>query len=228
MAIALVQANGATASGTAPAVTLGATPTNGNLLVASIAYGAAQATLTITGWTPGTLTSGGSGGSARAVRMFYKIASGDSATVTAAGASSNTWVISVAEYSGVDATTPLLVESSQLNISGTVTTPSVTPTASKAVVACCGIGVHSSTATFSAEAISGTGVGTVTERTDTGGGSTMSACLFDGLTASTSGAYAGSATSATAAVGVGAIMVFQAAAASGSTYTKAGHGVEHG
>ena len=213
MAIAFVQAKAINGSSTAPAVTLDAAPTNGNLLVCFIGVGAAQATMTITGWTPGTLISGGSGGSARAGRMFYKIASGDSATVTGALASSNEWVITVAEYSGVDATTPLLVELSQLNISGVNTTPSVTPTGGLAAVVCCGLGVHVNTVSYSAEAISGTGIGTVTERTDTAGASTFSACSFDGFTSSTSGAYQGSGTPSAAGVGVGAVMVFRAAAA---------------
>jgi hypothetical protein len=215
VAITFIQAkeNGST-TGTSASATFTSAPTAGNLLVAWVISNTTTVITNAGGWTPMTSSAGGTGGSTRSFRGFYKIAAVGESSSPAFAVGSGAWGLVILEYQGVDGVTPLLIENSQLNASGTVTTPTVTPTASKEVVISFALGTSAGTnTTFSAEQINASATG-VNERADVGAGAHGGkACdaAADLFVASTTGTYQGSATASAAGVGAGGIAIFQAA-----------------
>lgn len=130
MAIAAVQrkAKGATAAAT---VSIGAgdawaTPTAGNLLVAS---GNADATITMTtaGFTAGPSIVDGNG-----AYTWYKLAAGTESTITITPSSAADTVLTVAEYSGVLSSTPDTSNTATIAGSPGTTTTSVSVTTTAA------------------------------------------------------------------------------------------------
>lgn len=209
---ARVQAKGAGGSSAAPSVTLDAAPAQGNVLVAFV-FSTSTTAITGSGWTLGTSQGTGTGGSTRAGRMLWKIAgAGESATQTLAAGNAS-WAMVLAEYSGIDTTTPLNVQNSTAPASSsTLTTPTVTTTANSnggVVVAAGGV---RTVATYSAETVNSSATG-VSEAAEAAPASAASSAVWDlfvsNLTATT---YSGAATASAAAVQVTAIAVFNAAA----------------
>lgn len=103
MAWTKVQDNGARATSGALSVTLGATPTAGNLLVAFFGWNGSSSTYTPpAGWTVAKQWNGPSGFGA----IWYKIAgAGESPTVSTTPPSGNQYDLHVAEFSGGSAPT---------------------------------------------------------------------------------------------------------------------------
>jgi hypothetical protein len=218
VAIAFVQSklalNASTVTTISAVFTTG--PIQGNLIVGCVMVPAAVGAFTTTGFTQGTAQSLGSGGTTRAGVMFWKVAgAGESSTVTATWTGTTTPLLIIGEYSGVDQTTPLLAQTSVANASGTTITGAATPGTGKVAVAVCALQVRTVSTSWSAEAISGTNVGAVTEREDNTVGNEGCA-LFDGfISATDTGTYQGSGTPSAAGVGLGFIAVFQAAVVAG-------------
>lgn len=218
MAIAHVQSKGAVGTNTVPTVVLTAAPTSGNLLVVVGISGTTTLLTMAAGWTPVDAgQTGGSGGTTRAIRAWYKIAAGESATIAAAANPGGTWGFVCAEYSGVDTTTPLIGGASQQNVSSTSQpTPSVTPTAGKSAVGIIVTHVKANSVAWSAETLGGTAMN---ERVDQPSTTTSTSHqLSDLLVASTSGAYAGASTSSVAATGQGYTMFFQEAIVAATSF----------
>ena len=206
------------AAGSSMSITI-PTPTAGNMMVLWVAQ-AAVGTLTITspsGWTTMENVNAGSGSTTRSFRGFYKIAgAGETTSVSLSSTASNVWCAGYGEWSGVGPNTVLdntQEEDAQTNASGTVNTPSMTPSpggyAALVTFAC----YDRASATFSAPAVSGSNVGAITERVDTvqndGGGAGQSIIVAEGNISNVSGAYQGSATASTAGVGAGGIAIFK-------------------
>jgi hypothetical protein len=217
MALAFVQSKSANGASASPAVTLNSAPISGHLLVAAIA--SSGETITITGWTALTIASqSGPVAVDYSIRLFYKKSDGSETTVT--GSTENVgWTMAVAEYSGVDTTTQLDVENSQLTASGTThTTPTVTPTSSVERLLVFATTANAGSRTWSTEQVNGSATG-VNERED----NTQSATtlqLSDLIITSTSGSYNAVATvSGAAAVGAAAIAMFKSSGVSDDTVT---------
>lgn len=126
MAFAAVQRKSKGTVATSVAIGSGdgwATPTSGNLLVASAN---SDSTVTMSGWTSGPSVVDGNG-----AYVFYKTSAGTESTVTATPSGSADIVLTVCEYSGNTATPFDVSNSSTIaSSSGTVTTStSVTTTA---------------------------------------------------------------------------------------------------
>lgn len=224
MAIAFVQSkNGTGTTGANSTVSLTSPATVGNLLILSLSRGQNLAD-TFTGYTG--LTSVGVGGTTLThLQMFYKVATGGEQVVSSAtGAQSGGWSLNALEYSGTDTVAPLDIDNAQTNASGTVATPTVTPTASVVRLVVFTTFVKAN-ATFSAEQINASATG-VTERLDAGGANSSGQQVSDLFVASTSGTYNGTATASTNAAGAGAIAIFKplasVAVASGSTLMMMG------
>lgn len=202
----LVQHKSATGSSLVPAAVFTSPPASGNLLVADVsvngAVGSPTLSMTSAGWT--ALTAAGN--TTRAVRKFWKPAGGsESSTVTAASSATGAWTIDIAEYATGGLTINAPTESSQMNISGTSTTPIVTPTAGLAALVHCFVG-ENVTSTYSAQKVNASATGVNVEESPTR--ATASGTMFDLVVASTSGTYQGSATPGTASAGQSAIAVF--------------------
>lgn len=212
---ALVQKKSAVGSSGNGSVTFDATPTQNNLLVAMIfCANATTITMSSGGWTALTSVATGSGGSARAFRMFYKIAGAGESTTVSTTNGNNSWVLTVAEYSGIDTTTPKNVENAQSNASGNAqTTPTVTPTGSGDILIVCAGGARVNSNFVDAQ-INGSATGVTDEEDNAsagGGGATLD--FYDKLVTGFSGAYQGSTSVGTAAVGAGGIAIFNQVAA---------------
>lgn len=183
---------------------LGATAAAGNLLVAFATNSTATPNNVPAGWTD-LGSASASGGTARSCRMVYKVSDGTETGITFS-ANGSGWI---AEYSGVDQTTPNIggTANCQVTAAGTShATLSITPTAGKSAIVICGLAVRGNP-TWSAEAVSGSNVGTVTEERDVG------QALADALITSTTGAYSGSGTSSLNLTGMTGIAIFQEAGA---------------
>lgn len=212
----------------APQLIFTSTPTQGNLLVAAL-FTSATLTITMTssGWTAlSNNGSAGSGGSARSIRMFYKIAgASESTTVTFSTAGqSQQYSAWIAEYPNIDNVTPLNIDNNAVGASSqTQSTPTVTPTGSAEGLVICAGGIRVAS-TWSTEKVNSSTTN-VTEREDAESGSLTSICLYDLDVASLSGTYAGSALSAgSASVGASAIAIFNVSASSVTT-TKTETGI---
>lgn len=211
MAISRVQAHNSAASGTSASDTLTASPSEGNLLIAWVWSFAATEIVENTGtWSQGTSVVAGSGSTARASKMFWKIAgAGESATITCTVGSGN-WRIDHIEYSnsnGWDLTNPRDVGDAQDNATVTPNfTPTVTPTQGIEALVVLGMAVRAANATFSAEQVNGSATGVVEELD----GSGLALCTL--IVASTSGSYQGQGTSSQPnATGAGCIGIFKGA-----------------
>jgi hypothetical protein len=205
----LVQQSSNTGTGDQPTVTLGNTPTQNNLLVAFV--GSAQnfaLTAVSSGWTALTGLNTGAGGSQVSARVFYKIAgSSESTTFTAQSSGSNGWNASILEYRGINITTPLNAENIQVTASGTThATPNVASSGAGAGLIVAMAFARVNTTTFSGQQINSSSTG-VTEQLDFGG-TNASTTVYDRHIGSLSGSYQGQATSATSAVGAGALVIF--------------------
>lgn len=212
MAIAHVKSNiVAGASSTAPACSFlaGGTATANNLLVTG-AYSASNAALTApAGWTPGTLVTGGSGGTANAFGMAYKVAAGGETTATwTSGA--NVWDCWIAEYSGVAIVSPLDVQNAvAITTAGTVKTVTVTGATAGERLVVLGLAARG-ISSFATERVDSSTTG-VTERQDVGTSITLA--LADFMSASLSaGSHTGDGT-AGSLVGAAGIMIFKGASA---------------
>lgn len=160
------------------------------------------------------------GSTPRGIRGAYRCVSGDSATVSLSLSSTN-WILQVVELSGV---TALTGGATQLNASGTNNTPSVTPTAGSSGIAVFCLSVKSNQ-TYSAQAMSGSNVGTVSERQDAQNPAVASTLTIVTAPVTTvTGAYQGSGTPTGNAAGSGGLGFFR----SGTVSLKTGHGQEHG
>lgn len=204
MALTRVQTgSGGASSGTA-AVTFGAAPAVGDLMVAYVSV--AQTMTATNGFTRLTVATQGT----RQGAFFWKVAvSGDTASSTV-NVCTQTSAVWGAEGDSWNASTgwpasPVNGENSQAVASTTsYTTPSITPTTTgrESVVSTSYVSTTAGR-TWSAEAVSGSNVGTITEVIDT-----TSAALADGAISSVTGSYQGSATLSGAAAGIGAIAIF--------------------
>jgi len=217
MAISFVQsASVAVTSGTSGNVVLGVTPTNGNLLIGwqAIDQGAVTPT-TPSGWTPlGEIFQ--SGGGTLRCEMFYKIASGDSATIAFGAGSAAQWVAGVCEYSPGGGTWALLVEDGEAEASAnSYTTPAVDPTDGVTAITVCAAGMDADNGVTSNNRVNGSTSG-VSQRINrsnaTGTGATVA--MWDLIEASTvAGSYTGSVDFTTTNVGCSQIAVFSAVTA---------------
>jgi epidermal growth factor receptor substrate 15 len=202
-----------------PTVVLGAAPTQNNLLVAMVWSGSLSGGSTQTantGWTqltvehPQVAVTGA---------LYWKVAgASESATqvpATISGLTSD-WAVVMAEYYGIVTSSPVLTEAA--GIHGTPTTTHTagprTPTAGYNALVVCAAGTVNNTATWSAETVSGTGMGTVTERGEaiaSGQGDCVLWDAFTSLNTSTSGSYSGTATSSISVIDSTHIAIFQGA-----------------
>jgi hypothetical protein len=167
---------------------------------------ASTASVTFTapsGWNGGTAVSA-SGGSARGMQMSWKISAGTETGAISPASGSPTNCVMV-EYQGPFDASPLAAENCQLTASGTThTTPTVTPTASKApglVVAGCA--VDATGRTWSTEQVNSSATGVVEDVDATW-------VLFSLPTASIATSYNAVATvSGAAVIGEAGVMVFK-------------------
>src|SRR6266581_1507442 len=113
MVTVVQSASNATSSGPG-AITMTSAPTQNNVLLAWVLVAATAIPTAASGWT--AVGSGAGGGS------------GESTSQTPAATQSVAWAASIIEYSGVDTTTPVDVDSVQI-VAGaaTFTTPTITP-----------------------------------------------------------------------------------------------------
>jgi hypothetical protein len=217
VAVPFVQSAANPSTGLNVTATLGAAPTQNNLLVAHVAQ---QATNTFTpsaGWAALTeVTSTDEG------LLLWKIAgAAEQAAQTPCVTSSATrnWECIVAEYSSV-AASPLLAENGQADNDATKTSPSVTPTAGLRAL-CIGAAFSTTASTgFSAQKLNGSTTG-VTERQDQGSGSgsnQVRGCLWDAEITSTSGSYTVEATASVSEAGGVSIAIFKLT--SGTTFNQ--------
>lgn len=148
MTISHVQSVGATSAAATQAATLPATPTNGNLLVAvgrANISDPTQLTLSEAGWTA-VATIGNATPNANSLRVFRKIASGDSATVNLNATGATTIELTVTEYHSTTGwqSTPedqVLTVSPATNVATLSTgTTGVTAVADEVAVAALGLG----------------------------------------------------------------------------------------
>jgi hypothetical protein len=189
------------ASAASATVALPAPAVAGSLLLACCVSEAAGAATVPTGFT--SLGSGSSsGGTARAIQLCYKIAVGGEQSITFGG-SPTTPASVIVEYTGVSTAVP--VGTAATNAAGTSQS---TPATGTVLAGCSGavisfFGARSTSATWSAEATSGTNAGSTTERADANG-----LAVADALVSTVSGNYTGTATvnsSLTAMVGIAVI-----------------------
>lgn len=116
MAWATVHSGQNTSATTSVAVTLGGTPTNGNLMVAAVMSNVAKTVVTMTAggatWIP-VDTGINYVGSSDSLLLFYKIAASESATITANATAATVMQLHVFEFSGnyaspLDTFTPIV------------------------------------------------------------------------------------------------------------------------
>ena len=213
---AYIQSKSATLSGNnAISVTYDSTPTSGNLLVAFVATSSSTAP-TISGWT-GLTTSSTGGATSRSVRILYKISNGTETTVTTNSINTLKF-IAVSEYSGIDTTTPVDVENSNLTPTGTTThtSPTISPTNNNGLVIFGSFAGSGSALTWTNHQVNSSATG-VTERQEVTSGN-YATQLSDKLSQS-SGNVTGSADINTAGTGATAIAVFKAVNTSEPTVT---------
>jgi hypothetical protein len=122
----VVQFDSASVNSTAPSVTMGTAPVNGNLLVAFV-FGSSSTPTANTGWTLQTAFSQGSG--FWYFYMFTKVAgAGESTTQSPVTAgSSGYWTVGIYEIDGQNATTPVLLTASQYAANNVYATTPVFP-----------------------------------------------------------------------------------------------------
>src|SRR6266568_8345782 len=115
MVTVVQSASNATSSGPG-AITITSAPTQNNVLLAWVLVAATAIPTAASGWTAvGSGAGGGTGQGVRASRWFWKVAgSGESTSQTPAATQSVAWAASIIEYSGVDTTTPVDVDSVQI------------------------------------------------------------------------------------------------------------------
>lgn len=211
MAIAHVRSGSGTGSSATPQVVLAASPASDNLLVAYVTTpsGFLLATNTpSTGWTGLTALSNND-----IARVFYKIAgAGESTTQSPITITSASWTCTIAEYSGVDTTTPLDVSNQQNSPAASKFSPSVDPVdaVERLFIGCA---FSDGARTYSAQAFSN-GSGTVDVRASPLTGTTTageSQTYWDRIEASSaSGTYAATCTCSAADGGGAHIAVFAA------------------
>jgi hypothetical protein len=214
-----IQGVGASGTSTTPQVTLGAGPTQGNLLIAWIATNGAgtvgRTTITAANGYAILTVSLVSGVATDPCALAWKIAgAGESTTQNPGTTVSGPWSCRVVEYNNPNGwpVSPVDTELSQSVAStASYTTPSRTPTASLAdCVVAAGYGCVNTARTWSVEAFSGSNVGAVTEDGDAAGGAIATAAIT-----STTGAYQGSATCSAATGGADGIAIFTPNVAAG-------------
>lgn len=214
---AFVQAKSNNGTSTSPSAVFTSTPTQGNLLFGCVSVNINVAVTVPGGWTALTQANGGAGGTTRSMRCFYKFAgAGESTTVTAT-VNSAEWVIEIAEYSGVDSTKIPNVESAQItNSSQTHASPTVTATTTTSGALVIGYSSIRAAGTWSTQRVNSSSSG-VSERTDQNG-TARSGTLYESFPTSLSGTYVADAlSSASAAVGEGAIAIFSDTPAAATT-----------
>lgn len=208
MALTRVQTgSGGTTSGTA-SVTFGAVPAVGDLMVAAVVVLANNVMTGTNGWASLTQINQGTN---RRIGLFWKVAvAGDTGSVTSNictftsvnwGSQGDIWNASTGWP-----VSPANGENSQAVASATAyTTPSITPTITgRESVVVTSYDVTAITRTWSAEAVSGANVGTITEVWDSNG-----AAYASGPITSATGSYQGSATvSGVAITGLDTIAIF--------------------
>lgn len=209
MAIVHVQSVTGTAAATSVTATFTAAGAD-NLLVAWAKSSLNPTTITVpSGWTAMTqAASGTTAAGSRSLRGAYKVAAGGETTAAFSTTASGNWAVTVSEYSGTAAASPLLVENAVIqagSASTPVNTPSVTPTSGLNAVISVALAQKASS-TMSAEAVNSATAG-VTERVDTALGLATS----DLLVTSTAGSYSGSGTTSVPSFAVGGIAIFKQA-----------------
>lgn len=207
MTLIRVQTGAGGAVGGTASATFGAVPTVGDLGIIGVTLTANNVMTATNGWTQLTPAIQG----AHRIALFWKIfVSGDTASATSNictftsttwGTEGDTWNAS----SGWPAN-PVNVENSQAIAStASYTTPSVTVTVTgrESVVVTLYSSNVTTSRTWSAEAVSGSNVGTITEVFDSN-----ALTYDDGVISSATGSYQGSATLSTAGLGSDAIAIF--------------------
>lgn len=205
-----VRGGSATTLSTTPRVTLAGTPTTGNLLVGWVQLNAGNVSRTLSpagAWSEIQQVVG-TGTTAKGA-LYWKIAASEGTLQQPAAIDvACDWGCVVSEWSSALGwpANPLVIHDEQVFAAATAsyTTPSVTPTAGLDALVVCGYSASDSGRTFSAHAVSGSNVGTVTEDGDVNGGA-MSTAAISGTT----GAYQGSATASSSRPGVSAIAIFR-------------------
>lgn len=204
-----VRSGSGTGSGTVPTATLASAPATGDLLIAYVKAAASTTLAAANGFTKSTdVVQGGTPGA-----IFWKVADGtETATIQPATvATSKTWGCIIDEWNNAAGfpASPVLSENGQVVASTTsYTTQTLSPAAADGCVIATGYFNTNAARTFSAEAVSGSNVGTVTEV-----GEQVGAALATASISTTTGNYSGSATLSVATVGGDSIIIFQPSAA---------------
>lgn len=202
-----VRSGSGTGNSTTPNAVLASAPASGDLLIAYAKTSATSTLAAANGFTKSTdvVQSGNPGA------MFWKVADGtETATIQPCTipTGAKTWGCVVDEWNNAAGfpANPVLAENGQVVAStASYTTQTLSPTAGVGgCIVATGYFSTNTARTWSAEAVSGSNVGTVSEV-----GEQISTALATASITSTSGNYSGSATLSVATAGGDSIMIFQ-------------------
>jgi hypothetical protein len=121
-----------TASGTSVTINVPAGTTDGDLLMLSVASGAASMPSSFTGWTH--VLSNINGGATCQIGQFYRIASSEPASYTLSGFTTGRITAELVRITGADTTTPLDVTPTSAAATGSITAGTLTTATDKALV----------------------------------------------------------------------------------------------